>query len=234
VTKSTIGESARVQIDMILDDLWALFCDELFPVPSTPSLFNPYKDNEPGVDLPDGDEIRRENLLNYLRSFTNVPPVVIIGEAPGWRGCRFSGVPFTSESQLLHHTVPFHGRRSALRSSPYTEATATIFWRHLSPVQTRFFAWNCVPFHPREEGESRSNRTPSRAEIDSYSDFLRDMLSLLRPERLIALGRSAERALNGSDIPSVYVRHPSRGGARAFREGIEPLFKAHMLPVQGD
>jgi len=216
---------------MILDDVWTLFCNALFPVPSTSSLFNHYHDNDAHIDLPDGEKIRRKNLLNYLRSFTEFPRVVVIGEAPGWRGCRFSGIPFTSEAQLLHRHVPFNGRASSLRQPPYAEATATIFWRHLPAYHPRFFAWNCIPFHPHQAGSPLSNRTPSRDEIESYSAFLSELLSLLKPARLIALGRSAQRALAGRDLPSVYVRHPSRGAAQPFWQGIEPLLNAGTPPA---
>ena len=71
---------------MILGDVWTFFNEYLFSVPSTPSLFNPYHDNEPEVDLPHGEQIRRENLQNYLRSFARRPAMLLIGEAPGWRG----------------------------------------------------------------------------------------------------------------------------------------------------
>lgn len=216
---------------MILGDVWTFFNENLFPVPSTPSLFNPYHDNEPEVDLPRGDEIRRNNLLNYLRSFTQFPTLVLIGEAPGWRGCRFSGVPFSSEAQLLQDDFPFKAERSSLRPSPYREATATIFWRHLSSYHPHFFAWNCIPFHPRKAGQPLSNRTPSRREIETHSEFLSDLLSLFQPEQVIALGRSAQRSLAQSGVPSVYVRHPSRGGAQPFWRGLKPLFQNRTVIV---
>lgn len=216
---------------MILDEVWTFFNQTLFPTPSTPSLFNPYHDNEPDVDLPHGDEIRRKNLLSYLRSFSQLPALVLIGEAPGWRGCRFSGVPFTSESQLVQNDFPFCGNRSSLRPAAYSEATATIFWRHLSTYHPHFFVWNCIPFHPRKAGDPLSNRTPSRREIETHSEFLSDLLSLFQPAQVIALGRSAQRSLAQSGVRSVYVRHPSRGGAWTFWQGMASLLQDSTMII---
>ena len=46
----------------VLKDLWYIFENEVFPIPSTDVLYNQYKDNDPRFDLPRGNEIRKENL----------------------------------------------------------------------------------------------------------------------------------------------------------------------------
>jgi hypothetical protein len=69
--------------------------------------------------------------------------------------------------------------------------------------------WNVVPTHPGTEG---SNRPPSVAEVREAMPFLDE---LVRERQPIAVGRPAHRVLGGS-----YVRHPSHGGAAAFREGV--------------
>lgn len=72
--------------------------------------------------------------------------------------------------------------------------------------------WNVVPTHPHRPGDARSNRVPTRAEIDAARPFLD---ALARRRRVIPLGRLAHAALAGR-----YVRHPSHGGAAAFRAGL--------------
>ena len=67
--------------------------------------------------------------------------------------------------------------------------------------------WNVVPTHP---GTATANRAPTRAEVDAGLPFAQE---LARGRRVFAVGRIAEAAL---DAP--YVRHPSHGGATAFRE----------------
>src|ERR671936_2322994 len=54
--------------------------------------FNFYRDG-------DGAETRRGRLLTYLRAREDAP-LLLVGEAAGYRGARVSGVPFTSERQL--------------------------------------------------------------------------------------------------------------------------------------
>jgi len=69
-----------------------------------------------------------------------------------------------------------------------------------------------VPTHPHRPGEPRSNRPPSRGEIDAAAGFL----SQLRPgRRVLAVGRLAHERLGGA-----YIRHPSHGGASEFRAGL--------------
>jgi hypothetical protein len=69
--------------------------------------------------------------------------------------------------------------------------------------------WNVVPTHP---GTATSNRPPTRAEVRAGVRFAR---ALSRRRRVVAVGRIAERALG-----ALYVRHPSHGGAAAFRDNL--------------
>lgn len=212
---------------MVLADVWSLFEEKIFPLPSTSHkeapLFNQYNDINTSVDLPNADRIRRENLRNYLHSFPERPDIVVIGEAPGWRGCRFSGVPFTSEAQLCSGDIPFEGFQSSKGAMPYSESTATVFWKQMLPYHPRFFAWNCIPFHPYEYDNILSNRTPKK-EILVYIELFSEILSCIRPKRVVAVGRSAGRTLAKVGFSCSYVRHPSHGGANAFSEGIIRIF----------
>ncbi|HKA27161.1 MAG TPA: uracil-DNA glycosylase [Gaiellaceae bacterium] len=138
----------------------------------------------------------RRRLTNYLEAREHAR-FLLVGEAPGYRGARVSGLPFTSERQLT-------GAGAA-------EASATIVRRTLAELglEEDTLCWNVVPTHP---GSETANRHPTRAEIADGIGFL-DRLS--RGRRVIAVGRIAEAA-TGAD----YVRHPSHGGAEAFRTGL--------------
>jgi uracil-DNA glycosylase len=144
----------------------------------------------------------RERLADYLDSRSEAQ-VMLVGEAAGYRGARISGIPFTSERQLT--------------GSGPAEATATIVHRVLSELglAEHVLLWNVVPTHPHRPGEPRSNRRPTREEIGTGLTFARE---LSRGRRTLAVGRLAESVLGA---PA--VRHPSHGGARAFRLGIERL-----------
>jgi uracil-DNA glycosylase len=146
--------------------------------------------------------VRRQLLSAYL-SRRRAAPFLLVGEAAGYRGARLSGLPFTSQRQLT-------GVGAA-------EATATIVHRVLAELglEEQVLLWNVVPTHPHRPGEPSSNRRPTRVEIEASLPFLEE---LGRGRRPIAVGRLAAAVL---DAP--YVRHPSHGGARAFRGGLVDL-----------
>jgi uracil-DNA glycosylase len=153
------------------------------------ATFNFYRDGE-------GAAARRHRLRTYLEAHQNAP-LLLVGEAAGYRGTRVSGIPFTSERQLT-------GRGPA-------EASATIVHRVLADLglEEHVLLWNVVPTHP---GGATSNRPPRRAEIEGGLPFARQ---LAQGRRVIAVGRCAQAALGAP-----YVRHPSHGGAAEFRAGL--------------
>src|SRR4051794_9698135 len=154
--------------------------------------FNFYRDGE-------GAATRRARLRAYLEARADAP-VLLVGEAPGYRGARVSGVPFTSERQLT--------------GSGPAEASATIVRRVLAELEAeeRVLCWNVVPTHP---GTARSNRRPTCAEVAGGLPFLERLAS---GRRVVPVGRVAHAALGGA-----YVRHPSHGGARAFAAALSDL-----------
>lgn len=194
----------------VLDEIWNRVFREVFRFPSRKGLFNFYAEADARYDRDDAQRIRRQNLRSYLESFPAPPKVLAVGEAPGPRGCRFSGVPFTSESQLVSEEVPFRGRQSSKASRPYRERTATIFWRFMHPFHQRVFLWNAVPFHPHPVGKPLSVRALTKAEVEACLAFLEQLLDVLRPRVVIAVGRQAQRGLELLAVRAEYVPHPSR------------------------
>jgi uracil-DNA glycosylase len=141
-------------------------------------------------------ELRCRRLAEYLASRRSAP-FLLVGEAAGYRGARISGIPFTSERQLTG-TGP-------------AEASATVVHRVLAElgIEERVVLWNVVPTHP---GTASSNRPPTAAEIEAGRPFVQE---LAPGRRVLPVGRVAERALGIAGI-----RHPSHGGAAAFRAGL--------------
>jgi uracil-DNA glycosylase len=156
------------------------------------ATFNFYRDGA-------GARLRRTRLAACLEARSEAR-VLLVGEAAGYRGARVSGLPFTSERQLT--------------GAGPAEATATIVQRTLAELGLVDGAvlWNLVPTHPHRAGEPESNRPPTAVEIEAAAPFLAE---LARGRLVVPVGRLAHCRLGGA-----YVRHPSHGGAAAFREGL--------------
>ncbi len=214
---------------MLLEPIWHLCERHLFSAPVPEGLFNPYHDHNAAYDRPEAVAIRRANFRNYLACYAVPPPVLLLAEAPGPWGCRFSGVPVTSEAQLVDTAFPIPGAQSSLNATPYTEYSAGIYWRILAPFFPHFFTWNSVPCHPYKPGNPLSIRTPSKREVLAWSDLLAGLLDVLRPARVLAVGRKAEQVLNHLGVTATYVRHPSQGGARRFEAGVRAAFETMGL-----
>ena len=202
---------------------WEIIEHHVFEHPGTDTLFNQYVTEDPAYDRPAASRIRRSNLRSYSASFKRRPEVLLLAEAPGPRGCRFSGVPITSEEQLLDPEFPIDGRQSSL-GTPNREYSAGIFWKNLLGHADRFFVWNTVPFHPHKTGMPMSIRTPTASEIAEFEPVVRALFDILRSRTVVAIGRKAERSLASCGIESTYVRHPSQGGALHFAEGMAAVF----------
>lgn len=143
-----------------------------------------------------GSPLLRERLGAYLEARRRAP-ILLVGEAAGYRGARVSGIPFTSERQVTG-TGP-------------AEASATIVHRTLAELGLvdDVLLWNAVPTHP---GTATSNRRPTAGEVAGGLPFVE---RLARRRRVIAVGRLAQAATGAP-----YVRHPANGGARRFRQGL--------------
>lgn len=195
----------------------------LFDAPSSPTLFNVYRDDDPAYDVPGGSALRRENLVQYVKTW-EASDVLLIAEAPGPNGARFSGVPLTPEAFFLDPEHPLFGlsptSRNAETGKPHTEYSGGIVRRVLAPYAGRVAIWNAVPLHPHRAGQPRSIRTPSRAEVRTWSPLLEAVVQAVRPSVVLAVGRIAERSLVDLGVDATYIRHPSQGGAVLFAEGI--------------
>lgn len=207
----------------MLHDVWALLSAHVFGTPSTEERFNPYRDRNAELDISAAPARRRENLRAYLSIFSEAPPLFLLLEAPGPWGCRFSGVPITSEAQLVDPAFPIDGTQTSRKEEPHTEYSASIFWRVLQPYAPHFFVWNSLPLHPHNPNEPLSIRTPRRTEVRAWQELLRDLLDVLDPIHIVGVGRKAERALDEIEADPTYVRHPSQGGAKKFEAGIETI-----------
>lgn len=192
-----------------------------------PGLFNPWGERCEHDAVPNPSAARRDRLAQHL-SATDVA-MVLVGEAPGYAGCRYSGLAFSSEALLLKGAIPrigaLQGRRLTTRARPFSEPSATVVWGALYDLgmAERTVLWNACAWHPMGES-ALSNRTPTRSELNAGMPFLETLLGLFSGARIVAVGQKALDSLNrlGQHRFEV-VRHPARGGASEFRRGLRRL-----------
>lgn len=188
-------------------------------------VFNPWRDHDVNDNLPG---MAAKNRIERLsQHFEGPGKYLLIGEAPGYRGCHFSGIPFTCEKQIADGVVPRvpHNWRITRRELPYSEASATVIWRTLYQLNiaedTKM--WNAFAWHPHVEGLPMSNRTPTPRETMDAMPLLGAVIQEFRSAKVIAVGRVASRILTSLGVCHYEVRHPSMGGARHFQEQMEAL-----------
>lgn len=218
----------------------AAFVAQLEALPSLPNVFNPWRDFDEANDFStDAPTLRAKHLRCYLEQRLKTTRLVLVAEAPSWRGAKFTGIAMTSERILLdeHPDVPASavmlpiGQRTSSEkhfARSLAEQTATIVWSKLLDRGFRsdeFVLWNAFPCHPHEAGNPRSNRRPRLDELKVTADVLPSLLALLGQPRVVAVGKVAETALCRLRVPARTVRHPAKGGTTEFRNAMTQVVK---------
>lgn len=207
------------------------FVEELAHARPPANVCNPYA---PGSEH---NAIRRANLRLYLQQVEDFRPrLLLVGEAPGYRGCRLTGVPFSSERILLEgiEELGLFGacrgyRKTGETAAPAREQSASIVWGAMREYNVVPLAWNAFPFHPHLPGNEASNRPPSRRELQVGEYFLKALLELFEVETVIAVGNQAGQALARLGVPAHRVRHPSHGGKKLFLQGCREVLAGEGL-----
>jgi uracil-DNA glycosylase len=188
---------------------------QLSAVAPTTTVANPYSSP---------DQV--QNLRAYLLGLIALPfsGHLLVGEAPGHRGCALTGIPFTSQRVLAtsSHLFLEQLRPSLSVAGNTTEATASIVWNHLENCDAVPAFWNVFPFHPHKPGNGTSNRAPSGIEVALGRPFVDRVLEILTPTVIVAVGGTAQNAFTRlfPGVDTVMVRHPSYGGKSDFITGI--------------
>jgi uracil-DNA glycosylase len=206
------------------------FVERLSAVPSGPGLNNFLDHSEPA------NAQRRHNLELYLQEMLDrSPTVLLLGEAPGFRGMRITGVPFTNRTMFQGPANSFGlfgpGKGYALppeAAGVAAEPTATVMWEVLAELDFLPLLWSACPWHTHVPGKPQSNRTPRTTEARLGTPFWHSLAELFGIRTVVAVGNVAHRSLlaSGLDVPK--VRHPSHGGRSGFKRGLEELLEAGM------
>lgn len=180
--------------------------------------------------------LRRHNLEIYLQEMLDRrPKVLLVGEAPGFRGMRITGVPFTNRTILEGPANSFglFGPGKGYELPPEAagvaaEPTATVLWQVLEEVRFLPLLWSAFPWHPHQPGRPMSNRTPGRSETELGTPFRQELAGLFGISSIVAVGNVAEHSLHRSGLAVPKIRHPAHGGRSGFKRGLEQLLTAGM------
>jgi hypothetical protein len=189
---------------------------------------NPYRELHPDLDRPAAPRRRRENLEAYLER-VGAPRLVLVGEALGYRGGRFSGIAFTSERQLAGpaaRRLPWAGspfRATSRNPALWLEPSGSIVWDALEGDARGALLWNTFPWHPFGPRGPLSNRTPEKALVSANLRVLERLLAEVSGARVLAVGRTACAALAELGVDAPALRHPAHGGAVIFRTQLQAV-----------
>ncbi|MDN4596971.1 uracil-DNA glycosylase [Leifsonia virtsii] len=194
------------------------FFDLIRAVPEPADAELLYGDDELG-------RLRERNLRRYLE----LPhaPVLLLGEAPGWRGMTVTGVPFTSVREVEAGVLP--GLELPADPQAPWEASSRVFWQTMAQWQGPLpLSWPVYPHHPFVAGKPQTNRTPRSSEVRAGGPVALELIEALGIEAVVAVGRKAQGALAEAGIEAPAIRHPAQGGARMFTDQLLSLNRAML------
>ncbi len=161
------------------------------------------------------------NLKIYFETMLKYQPHdLFVGEAPGYNGCKLTGVPFTSEKIIIDESIPIFGLHKGYKIHNLQmiqgEPTSTIVWETLKPLKYYPLFWNAFPFHPYSEVNRESNRRPNHDELEIGKKVLIDIIELFQIKRVFSIGNVAYETLLKMNMQTEKIRHPVHGGKNAF------------------
>jgi len=176
----------------------------------------------------ENNHVTSNNLKLYLEYiYKRKPKYLFVGEAPGYNGCRITGIPFTSEyilTQKFNNSLfgKGNGYQIINKNRPKKESTATIIWETFDKEEIIPCFWNAFPFHPFKNGDFNSNRKPKKNELDIGKKYLEDLIKILKikKENIIAIGDISYSVITEFFSQCKKIRHPSFGGKNRFISGL--------------
>jgi len=192
------------------------------------NTFNPYSDTCDVHDLARAPELRSKTLLSMLEVAVDQEiDAIWIGRDLGYRGGRRTGLALTDDIHINEHARRWElSATRPTRGVVMKERTAAIIWSVLSKIEVHIFLWNVFPLHPYISGSHFSNRMHNAYERKIGERFLFQIIQILKPRRLIAIGNDAAQSARrmGYENAVIQVRHPSYGGQSHFLKQLGELY----------
>lgn len=197
------------------------------------NTFNPYTDTCAVHDLTSAPVMRAEVLRSVLEAATlSELDAIWIGRDLGYRGGRRTGLALTDDVHIHAHAQRWGVTADRPTSGEaIAERTAAFVWKLLSKISAPIFLWNVFPLHPHEPENPFSNRTHNARERKAGQEVLWQLILLLQPRRLVAIGNDAANVAGkfrtGTEV--MRVRHPSYGGQSQFASEVCALYGVHSV-----
>ncbi|GAA3110076.1 uracil-DNA glycosylase [Rhizobium viscosum] len=195
-------------------------------------VFNPYKHVCSVYDSLSSPECRRRNIKLFFEAAKSAKAETVwVGRDLGYRGGRRTGLPLTDEGNLgrLSALMNEGGFQQATKGAILPERTANAVWDLLAKIDRPIFLWNVFPYHPHGRESQMENRSHTALERSLGIGFLRYILDILKPNRIISIGRDAQAAVSSLGFDCVSVRHPSYGGQTDFANAIAQLYDFPLI-----
>lgn len=185
-------------------------------------IFNPWKQYDETDFSANSPEIRCNNLINYLVNLENAD-YILIAESPS-AGARYSGIAMTSEKVIEKYKLNYcsYSSKNYLKNKK-GEITASKVWNEISKSNKKFVLWNVFAFNIiKDETKNKWFEKPDDKEIEQNIALISEFLKLFPKSKIIALGKTAQLALNALKIENFEcVRHPSNDFKKEFPQQIK-------------
>ena len=175
------------------------------------SLFNPYNEVCKTTDISTAPGLRQGNLRLFLESHLNLKTDLLwIFDTPDYHNAKLSGIPLVNSSlysrveDLLGMTEHFENAGKAHNVNENSKIEENL-WNSFAKSSTHPLVWNVMPFYPYKGEDMTSKRKATKEEVIKYGEFLRSIISIFKPKKVVAVGREAKAAVDLLEIEAVYI-----------------------------
>ena len=164
------------------------FVERLSKRRNSSTVFNPYRNKK-----------LAKNLQVYLEFMAGQQGdrILLVGEAPGYKGCRITGIPFSSGALIRakRHRIFEQIERDIYLADIESENSASLVWQTLEGQDHYPLFWNAFPFHPYPKKIQNKNRAPNQKEMVEGASYLEELVELFLPRQIAGIGRKGTQSL---------------------------------------